>query len=54
MGNKFLDIAVREKSEKLTGDRAKKDFSNDFYRQLSQLAFNAKMHWQVQKEATAP
>lgn len=41
--NGALDLLVRSDEEELTGDAAKKDFSRDFHRQLSQLAFNAHM-----------
>lgn len=49
--NTLLDMAFREEDEKLTGDRVYKDFSADFYGQLSQLVLNAKMRWQVQQES---
>lgn len=45
--NKTLDYAVREESEHLTGDAANRDFSKDFYRQLNQLAFNARVRASV-------
>jgi len=41
--NNALDLLVRSDEEDLTGDAAKKDFSRDFHKQLSQLAFNARM-----------
>jgi hypothetical protein len=41
--NGALDLLVRSDAEDLTGDSAQKDFSRDFYGQLSQLAFNARM-----------
>jgi hypothetical protein len=41
--NWALDHAVRKEEDKLSGDAAKRDFSRDFYGQLSQLAFNAQM-----------
>ncbi|QRK05720.1 hypothetical protein JQX13_37070 [Archangium violaceum] len=41
--NGVLDLLVRSEAEKLGGDRASRDFSRDFYGQLSQLAFNAHM-----------
>ena len=42
--NGALDFLVRAEDEKLGGgDVAKKDFSRDFYRQLSQVAFHANM-----------
>ena len=39
--NGVLDLLVRSEAEKLGGDTANRDFSRDFYGQLSQLAFNA-------------
>lgn len=45
--NAALDVLVREPEEELTGDAAEKDFSQDFYRQLSQLAFHAHMRARV-------
>lgn len=45
--NRILDLLVREESEKLTGGAAERDFSHDFYRQLNQLAFNAKVRAEV-------
>jgi hypothetical protein len=53
--NATLDLLVREPSEELTGDVAEQDFSRDFYRQLSQLAFHARMRERVMHDfATSP
>jgi hypothetical protein len=41
--NAALDFLVRSDDEKLTGNVAGKEFTRDFYRQLSQLAFDAHM-----------
>jgi hypothetical protein len=41
--NSTLDLLVRSEDEKLTGEVSSKDFSRDFYRQISQVAFNASM-----------
>jgi hypothetical protein len=41
--NKTLDLLVREEDEELTGNVADQEFTQDFYRQLSQLAFDARM-----------
>ncbi len=41
--NSTLDFLVREEEEKLTGRQAKEEFTRDFYRQISQLAFDAHM-----------
>ena len=53
VGNKVLDWTIREEEDKLTGDRAKEDFSKDFYGQLSQMVFNAKMRRQVLQESVS-
>lgn len=45
--NAALDLLVRPESERLTGDEANRDFSRDFYGQLSQLAFHARMRVMV-------
>lgn len=52
--NRSLDLLVREKSEHLTGDSAKEDFSRDFYRQINQLAFNAKVRAAVLRNFEPP
>lgn len=41
--NWLLDWIVREEDEEIMGDIAQKDFSRDFYRQASQLAYNARV-----------
>lgn len=41
--NRTLDLTVRDESEHLTGNAANRDFSKDLYRQLNQLAFNARV-----------
>ena len=53
IGNKTLDLATRNDADKLTGDVAERDLSNDMYRQLSQLLFNANMQGRVLKQAAA-
>ena len=40
---KVIDWVVREPNERVSGDAAQDDFSRDFYGQLSQLVFNARM-----------
>jgi len=45
--NGLLDLLIRSPSEKLTTDGAERDFSRDFYRQMSQLAFHAQMRRRV-------
>ena len=52
LGNKIFDLG-RPKEERLSGKVAEQDLSADLYLQLSQLLFNAKMHWQVMQESTA-
>lgn len=52
VGNAVLDLA-REKENRLGGDTAERDLSTDLYRQLSQLVFNARVHWQVLEESAA-
>jgi hypothetical protein len=52
--NSALDLLVRPDEEELTGDAAKKDFSRDFHRQLSQLAFNARMRSLVMRGFEEP
>jgi hypothetical protein len=49
LGNKLLDLTVREEEDELTGDAANEDLSEDMYRQMSQLLFNAKIQSQVQE-----
>jgi len=53
-GNAILDVVWREPEEKLTGNVAERDFSDDLYRQLSQDVFNASMRASVLREAPPP
>ena len=41
--NSALDFLVRSDDEKLTGDMAQQEFTRDYYRQISQLTFDAHM-----------
>jgi hypothetical protein len=41
--NATLDLLVRSKDEKVTGGQANREFTGDFYRQITQLAFDAHM-----------
>jgi hypothetical protein len=41
--NSALDFLVRSDDEKFTGNRAEQEFTRDFYRQISQLTFDAHM-----------
>lgn len=50
LGNKVLDWVWRDKEEELTGDKAKRELSQDLYRQISQITFNARMRWAVLQE----
>jgi hypothetical protein len=45
--NWLLDLAVRDDDDDLTGDIGKQMFSRDFYRQVSQLAWNARVRSDV-------
>jgi hypothetical protein len=45
--NSIMNLLVRSDEEKITGTTAKTDFSRDFYGQLSQLAFHARMKQMV-------
>jgi hypothetical protein len=49
--NQLLDWFVREEADKLMGKAAARDFSRDYYGQLSQMVFNARMRWRVLREA---
>jgi hypothetical protein len=51
MVNQAMDLVWREEADKVSGDAANQDLSDDMYRQLSQLMFNAKMQWEVLQEA---
>lgn len=51
-GNKIADLAWRKKEDELTAKAVQADLSADLYGQLSQLVFNARMRWQVLREAT--
>lgn len=52
--NWLLDVIAREEADELTGDAAQRDFSRDFYTQLSQLTFNARGRWLVLRPASVP
>jgi hypothetical protein len=41
--NWLLDVFIRPDNQDMLGDEPKKDFSRDFYAQVSQLAFNARV-----------
>ena len=41
--NRVADFLVRAEDEKLTGNQAPQEFTRDFYRQISQLTFDAHM-----------
>ena len=46
--NKVLDWFWREEEDRIaSSDAAHRDLSADLYGQLSQLTFNAKMHWEM-------
>jgi hypothetical protein len=48
------DWLIRPKSEQLGGNVAAEEFSKDFYAQLSQLAFNARMRQTLTRSFDAP
>lgn len=48
--NRSLDLLVREESEHLTGGVPERDFSRDFFRQVNQLAFNARVRAAVLRD----
>jgi len=50
LGTAVSDLG-REKDERLIGRAADQDLSEDLYGQLSQLAFNAKVQWQILRES---
>lgn len=52
--NALLDVLVRPKEDELTGNVASEDFSRDFYGQLSQLMFNARIRSQVLRGFPSP
>lgn len=52
--NWALDTLVRPPEEKLWGDAPAQDFSRDFYAQLSQLAFNARVRSEVLRSFEPP
>ena len=52
--NWVLDTLVRPPEEELTGDAPARDFSRDFYAQLSQLAFNARVRSDVLRSFEPP
>ncbi|WP_375764916.1 hypothetical protein NR798_24675 [Archangium gephyra] len=52
--NWMLDTLVRPPEEELTGEAPARDFSRDFYAQLSQLAFNARVRSDVLRSFEPP
>lgn len=53
-GHKLADLTWRKEEDELTGEVFGRDLSTDLYRQLSQTVFNAKVQWQILREATPP
>ena len=45
--NWVADLLLRSEADKITGDVAQREFSNDLYSQLSQLMLNARVRSQV-------
>ena len=52
--NWVLDFLFRSDEQKVSGDAAKRNYSRDFYRQLTQLAFNARVRSDVLGLTQAP
>jgi hypothetical protein len=52
--NGLLDLTLRKPADKLTGSAIERDFSHDFYAQLTQLVFNAKGRWTLLHLNEAP
>ncbi len=52
--NTMLDWFVREDEDELSDEALERDFSKDFYGQLSQLVFNARIRHAVLQDAAAP
>jgi hypothetical protein len=50
--HKLLDRFWRDDEDEILGDQPHADLSADYYGQLSQAVFNAKMRWQVQYQAS--
>lgn len=50
--HKLLDRFWRDDEDEILGDQPHADLSADYYGQLSQAVFNAKMRWQVQHQAS--
>lgn len=51
-GNKLADLIWRKKEDELSKKQVYAEVSGDLYGQLSQLVFNARMRWEVLREAT--
>ncbi len=52
--NALVDLIVRPKNQKITGDGYRRDFSADFYGHLSELAFHARMRSAIMHEFDQP
>jgi hypothetical protein len=52
--HRLLDLLFREDEDEILGEQPHADLSADYYGQLSQAVFNAKMRWQVQQLASPP
>ena len=52
--NALVDLIVRPKDQKITGDGYRRDFTRDFYGHLSELAFHARMRSAIMHEFDQP
>lgn len=52
--NGLLDLIVRPKGQAITGNGYQRDFSKDYFGQVSQLAFHARMRAKVMAEFDRP
>ncbi|MCB9797224.1 MAG: hypothetical protein H6741_31435 [Alphaproteobacteria bacterium] len=51
--NVVLNLVWRDEEDKIEADTAQRELSDDLYRQLSQVVYNAKVQWQVSQRAAA-
>lgn len=50
LGNWILDNVAREPEDRLTGDAAERDLSEDLYGTLTQIVYNARVRQRLQRE----
>ena len=51
VANRFMDLVVRDKQDRVFGGRADREVSSDVYQQVSQIVFDAKMRARVLAES---